>query len=360
MKKYLAYIIVFSGLILLEGCSSYDIIRKGEGIYQLSADITVHKNMDYMISLPENYSQKKKWPLLIFLHGSGERGDKVEDVMFHGPFKERMKGMDTPFIIVAPQCKYGETWTERNYAEVVILLIDMLKKDLRIDDQQIYITGLSLGGFGTWYLATRYKDVFAAAVPICGGGRTEWCRNLLNVPVWAFHGADDKVVPVENSERMVEAVNNFGGNAKLTIYPGAGHDSWSKTYSNPDVYKWMLEQKKSGEKFVVPAKVKSSSGNGNYCFDNNYITGWRSENNGWLEIELFSEKASRLTVHFKDLFSGEIVIENLKEKMNSGYRKEFREVAKAEIKLEEKPVRFRISFNTDNAKSFTIWEITIK
>jgi predicted peptidase len=126
-------------------------------------------------------------------------------------------------------------------------LLDDLVSRYRIDKQRIYVTGLSLGGFGTWSLAAAYPDRFAAIAPICGGGNPEDAASIAHLPVWVFHGAKDKVVSIEKSEEMVAALKKVGSDVKFTVYPDAGHNSWTATYENPELYEWFLEHTLSGD-----------------------------------------------------------------------------------------------------------------
>ena len=201
------------------------------------------KNLEYLLYLPKNYrSSKKKFPLMLFLHGSGERGSDLGKVKVHGLPKMLEAGLELPCIVVSPQCP-SDTWWD---AEVLALLLGDLEKTLRVDPDRVYITGLSMGGFGTWELATKYPKRFAAIVPICGGGEPLFARAIAHLPIWVFHGAKDDVVPLEYSQRMVKALKKYGSkNVKFKIYKNAGHDSWSKTYGNPKLFAWMLEQKRS-------------------------------------------------------------------------------------------------------------------
>ena len=136
-------------------------------------------------------------------------------------------------------------WPEE--IDTLTTLLDEIQSSYAIDADRVYLTGLSMGGFGTWSLACRYPDRFAAIAPICGGGQWYLANRLRHVPVWAFHGAKDPVVPPDLSKSMVDAVKRAGGSAKLTIYPEAGHDSWTAAYDNPDLYKWLLGHRRSKE-----------------------------------------------------------------------------------------------------------------
>ncbi|MEM6782370.1 MAG: prolyl oligopeptidase family serine peptidase [Bacteroidota bacterium] len=202
--------------------------------------------LDYALALPEGYEDDPEatWPLVLFLHGSGERGDDLHLVAVHGPLKEIRGGVAFPFVLVAPQLP-----AERPYwdARELGALLDHIEATLRIDATQIYVTGLSMGGYGTWDLVLHHPDRFAAAVPICGGSFPFRARTLAGTPIWVFHGALDTVVPLERSAEMARAIQAVGGDVKLTVYPEAGHDSWSDTYANPAVYEWLLSHRRGDE-----------------------------------------------------------------------------------------------------------------
>jgi len=205
--------------------------------------ITKTLSCNYLLFLPEDYGQKKqRWPLIMFLHGAGERGDDLKKVKVHGPPMIVENKKDFPFIVVSPQCPTGDWWTDK--VEVLINLLDDIVARYKVDKERIYLTGLSMGGYGTWSLASAHPERFAAIAPICGGGKRFMAMRLKDIPVWVFHGAKDKTVPLKESEEMVNAIRNRGGNAKFTIYPDAGHNSWTETYNNQKLYDWFLEQSK--------------------------------------------------------------------------------------------------------------------
>ncbi len=195
----------------------------------------------YLLYLPEGYAgDSRKWPLLLFLHGRGEWGRDLEKVKVHGPPKLIAAGKSFPFIVVSPQSPEGEWWS----TEMLNGLLDEMVRNYRVDEDRIYVTGLSMGGFGTWALAQRYPHRFAAIAPICGGGNPAEACAINHLPVWVFHGAKDTVVPLEYSQTMVKALERCGGKVKFTVYPEAGHDAWTETYENPELYEWLLAQKR--------------------------------------------------------------------------------------------------------------------
>ena len=180
---------------------------------------------------------------MLFLHGAGERGSDINAVKRHGIPKLAEEGRHLPFIAVSPQCPEHSTWSLE--AHDVMVLLDEVIRSHAVDTNRVYLTGLSLGGYGTWHLATLHPHRFAAIAPICGGGVglygfPERVCALKDVPVWAFHGAKDPVVPLEESAKMVRALKECGGDVRFTVYPEAEHDSWTETYENPELYEWLL------------------------------------------------------------------------------------------------------------------------
>lgn len=213
---------------------------------------TASVRADYLLFLPKGYEANpdKRWPLILFLHGSGERGTNIWKVATHGPPKNVTEDPDFPFILVSPQCPEGRIWSN----EELLGLLDEITRKYAVDLNRIYLTGLSMGGYGTWNLGLAYPEKFAAMAPICGGAdlihailsKREKPQALKTLGVWAFHGGKDPEVPFEESQRMVEALKNIGvSDVKLTIYPEAGHDSWTETYKNPELYRWFLEHKRT-------------------------------------------------------------------------------------------------------------------
>jgi predicted peptidase len=234
---YSSQVIVPTLLVLLiGGCSTTVMVpTKQQSEQVMERDVTV--SVPYLLYLPQGYNQDgPPWPLLLFLHGSGERGSDLHLVKRHGPPNIVEQGKHFPFILVSPQCPDGQWWS---FTSLDLLLQDLTER-YAVDRDRIYVTGLSMGGFATWTLATEFPGRFAAIAPICGGGIPHRAQLLRTTPIWAFHGANDRVIPFEYSQNMVSAVNAAGGNATLTIYPDAGHDAWTATYNTPDLYEWLL------------------------------------------------------------------------------------------------------------------------
>ena len=193
----------------------------------------------FLLYLPEGYDTiNRKWPLLLFLHGAGENGDILEMVKKNGPPKMIEFGRSFPYIVVSPQCPQDEKWS----VEVLDMLLDEMENRYRVDKKCIFVTGLSSGGTGTWDLAFAYPKRFAAIVPICGRVDPKKASVIKNLPVWVFHGAKDDIVPAEVSENMVNALKAVGSPVKFTLYPEAGHDSWTEAYDSPELWKWLEEQ----------------------------------------------------------------------------------------------------------------------
>lgn len=201
-------------------------------------------SVQYLLSLPKEYGQdaNKRWPVLVFLHGAGESGSDLEKVKVHGPPKLIAQGKEFPFIVVSPQCPSTREWWNRETLNV--MLDDVLAK-YKVDEDRVYLTGLSMGGYGTWEWASRYPERFAAIAPICGGGLPRFAPRLKNMGVWVFHGAKDPVVKLEESQEMVDALKASGAtDLKFTVYPEAQHDSWTEAYNTPELYEWFLQHKR--------------------------------------------------------------------------------------------------------------------
>jgi len=206
---------------------------------------TDNLNDDFWLYLPKRYAAAEKpLPLIIYLHGSSRRGEDISQVKANGLPPVLDAKNDFEFIVASPQALAKYPWQKCWRPDDLVLLLDHLLANYNIDPKRVYLTGLSMGGYGTWACISKHADRFTAAAPICGGGDPNLAKAIGTLPVWAFHGEADRVVPIARSEEMVNALKAAGGTAKLTRYPDVGHDSFTRTYANPELYKWFLKQKK--------------------------------------------------------------------------------------------------------------------
>lgn len=215
----------------------------------LETEVRLPVRLGYLLHLPKDYGSDpdKRWPLILFLHGMGERGDDLEKLKTHGIPKVVERDPAFPFVTVSPQCPADSVWTSQLPA--LEALLDETVANYAVDSTRVYLTGLSMGGYGSWALGAQSPQRFAAVVPVCGGGRSEAgfpakVAALRDVPVWAFHGAEDPVVPLAESEKLVEHLRSVGGDVRLTVYPDCAHNSWEQTYDNPYLYRWLLKYHK--------------------------------------------------------------------------------------------------------------------
>ena len=232
-------------------------VRTGHHPYSLTVRIerashpTQAVDVNYLLYLPDTYGKdpQQLWPLILFLHGSGARGSDFEILRHEGFLKTLIRKDDFPFVVVSPQLpRELKRWSDM--IDPLTVLLDHIQATYSVDPQRAYLTGLSMGGFGTWEFALRYPRRFAAIVPIAGGyihrsdAIPENICELKDVPVWAFHGAQDSAVRPAQSEELVKALEACGGNVRLTLYPDAGHvDAWEQAYADPALYKWLLAQR---------------------------------------------------------------------------------------------------------------------
>jgi len=221
-------------------------------------------SLPYRLLKPDGYDSDAKecYPLVVFLHGIGERGTDNQRQLKNGveAFVKDSTRKKHPCFLVVPQCPPDKLWcevtpagTRRNLplaqsptepTAIVLELIDALCREYGIDADRIYLTGVSQGGYGTWDLIARKPALFAAAMPVCGGGDPAQAEKLTKLPIWAFHGDADRLVPVERSRDMIAALKQAGGEPKYTEYEGVGHASWTPTYRNDEVLDWLFEQKR--------------------------------------------------------------------------------------------------------------------
>lgn len=216
--------------------------------------------LNYREFIPTGLEAGKKYPLVVFLHGAGERGDDNTAQLIHGVknFVTDAAQKASPCFVIAPQCPKDQTWASIDRTQdkatlkpepsaplsLVLQLIDRLQKDHPIDADRLYITGLSMGGYGTWDLLMRHPDKFAAGVPVCGGGDVSRADAIATIPIWVYHGAKDEAVPVERSRELVDALKAAGGKPHYTEYPEVGHDSWNGAYADAEMMAWLFQQKR--------------------------------------------------------------------------------------------------------------------
>jgi predicted peptidase len=204
----------------------------------------------YVVFVPKDYDGKKEYPVILFLHGAGEtkqpnakkEGQMPVAVGIGPAIKKREK--DFPFIVVIPRAEGGGWGAGSANAKRALAMLDEVMKEYKTDSKRQILTGLSMGGMGTWSVAMAHPDRWAAIVPICGRGDTKMAEKIKDVPCWCFHGDADTSVNVSGSRDMIKALKDAGGKPKYDEYPGVGHNSWDKAYGNDELYKWMLEQKK--------------------------------------------------------------------------------------------------------------------
>ncbi len=216
----------------------------------------------YQVYVPDGWDKSKQWPVILFLHGAGERGDDglVQTQVGIGA-AIRLQVKRVPAVVVIPQCLKDNWWTAPDMEAMALAALDATVKQFHGDRKRLYLTGLSMGGYGTFAIGARNPGKFAALAPICGGVRlprrpglpvidegsgdpyTNTAVKIGKTPIWVFHGAADTTVPVTESQKMVAALKTAGAQPKYTEYPGVGHNSWDKAYGEADLWKWMFEQK---------------------------------------------------------------------------------------------------------------------
>lgn len=200
-------------------------------------------NFNYAQYLPKDFDDTKEYPLVLFLHGAGERGDDIDVAARYGYMKHiRDEGMEYPFICISPQCPYDKYWG--CYTESLLAFLEYILTTLPIDKKRVYLTGLSMGGTGTWMLAMAAPDMFAAIAPICGSGIYWNAEAIKDIPVFIYHGDCDDVVPISESINMLSKINTIGGNAQIKICYGVAHNAWDYAYSENELVEWFLSHKK--------------------------------------------------------------------------------------------------------------------
>jgi len=211
---------------------------------------TEGKSVRYLLYLPKAYDSKQKWPLLLFLHGRGESDGPLSIVKKWGPPRLIDRGENPPYVVVSPQCPPNpESWPQPAQQKLLLALLDHISNSCKIDPDRVYLTGLSMGGYGSWRLAADHAERFAAVVPICGAGNTADADKLKSLPIWVWHGTEDPAVPFQRSVEMVEAIKKAGSTTiRFTTLEGVGHNSWEAAYATPELYQWLDKQTASNNR----------------------------------------------------------------------------------------------------------------
>jgi len=258
MKKYLCRAMIFVLGLLLLGCgktggestNSISVLGEAEkkGVQSTIKEPNVLK-LEYLLQLPSSYDYEpnKKWPLILFLHGAGEVGGTLDDLKkmanTHSIPKAAATRANFPFIAVSPLCPANREWTDLH--QDILHVLDEVMEKYHIDADRVYLTGLSMGGGGTWSLAMEHPDKFAAIAPVCGYGDVLKVNKIKNLPVWAFHGAKDDVIDIRYEQVVVDALEKAGGDVKFTIYSDVAHDAWVKAYETAELYDWFLQHSRN-------------------------------------------------------------------------------------------------------------------
>lgn len=229
-----------SGLVILLFFLVFFPIKSQEIRKEFSTEIKRSISLNYILELPKDTS--KPFPLILFLHGAGERGTDLEKVKAHSPFTYKNL-MKEDVAILAPQCPENQYWD----TAAVYELLQYILKNYNVDKSRVYLTGLSMGGWGSWKLADEHPELFAAVAPVCAPMHRPTldrvCLQLKDKPVWIFHGALDDIVPLENSTTLYKKLKSCDVNVHYTIFANDNHNSWDSTYSDPKLYEWMFAQK---------------------------------------------------------------------------------------------------------------------
>jgi predicted peptidase len=237
--RYLILVVLVSTLLPGLGFGQ---TATGQHSEEFQGTVTRAVQMKYLLFIPDTYrdNEPKKWPLIMYLHGGSRRGDDTDKLREPGfglpALLEKEKSF--PFIVVSPLCPNGEFWTD---TESLIVLLDKIEKEYAVDLSRVYLTGHSMGGFGTWYLAYKYPDRFAAIAPMSAPFVvTAWADRLKKMPIWAFHGSDDNLVPIGGPKDLIAALRALGNDVRFTVLPGRDHFILD-TYENKELYSWFLE-----------------------------------------------------------------------------------------------------------------------
>nr|WP_293290576.1 PHB depolymerase family esterase [Allomuricauda sp.] len=237
MGNKLGKLLLLVGLIMFQACAAQSHLVADE------LETVTKENLKYYLYYPEHYfDSEETFGLLLFLHGGGESGRALEEIKDTGPPKMLAEGKQFPFLILAPQNSHAKKWWN---TEAVIQLLDSVTRMNRVDKNRIYLSGLSRGGSAAWELATQYPDKFAAMAVVCGMTPLPYAHWIdQEMPIWVFHGDQDDVIDVEESDKMVAKLRDMGHDVRYTRYKGVGHNAWDRAYTTDSLYTWLANQKR--------------------------------------------------------------------------------------------------------------------
>lgn len=239
MQKNVFRYFIFLGVLMLQACAGQSHLLQDE------LETVTKEQLKYYLYYPEDYfeSESQKFGLLLFLHGGGESGRAVEEIKDTGPPKMLVEGKQFPFLILAPQNPHAKKWWN---TDAVVQLLDSVVQTNRVDKNRIYLTGLSRGGSASWELATQYPEKFAAMAVVCGMTPLPYAHWIdQEMPIWVFHGDQDDVINVVESDKMVEKLREMGHDVRYTRYKGVGHNAWDRAYTTDSLYTWLASKKRS-------------------------------------------------------------------------------------------------------------------
>jgi len=237
MQKNVSRFFSLAGMLLLQACAAQSHLVQDE------LETITKENLKYYLYYPEDYFDSgEDLGLLLFLHGGGESGRNIEEIKDTGPPKMLVEGNQFPFLILAPQNSHAKKWWN---TDAIVQLLDSVVNTNRVDKKRIYLTGLSRGGSASWELATQYPDKFAAMAVVCGMTPLPYAHWIdKEMPIWVFHGDQDDVIDVEESDKMVEKLRKMGHDVRYTKYKGVGHNAWERAYTTDSLYTWFAKQKR--------------------------------------------------------------------------------------------------------------------
>jgi pimeloyl-ACP methyl ester carboxylesterase len=275
-------------LVLFIGC--FILLGSLSSVKSQLTEQKYNKDLKYLFYLPDNYGKDAnvKWPLILFLHGGGERGDDLQKIKAYGPLRLIARGKKLPFIVVSPQIPLEAFWDP----DILVSMLRDIIKNYRVDEERIYLTGLSIGGLGTWQTAQKYPEMFAAIAPVSGWGDPLQLWKIRHTPVWIFHGAKDPVVPVIASSVMADTLKLYG-NVQLTVYPKGRHDKWNETYDNMKLYEWFLGHKRFRFE-QTDLKGSSEKYTGLFSSDNDSVSIFQVDGKLWIRYGLKGSRESLL------------------------------------------------------------------